>query len=153
DKRFHELLRRSELPPRSREGPGVLRKAGAAEAGAGQEKAFADAPVKAYSTRHVCDVAAGFLAKICDIVDEADLERQKGVCRVLYQLGIASRRDDHGYAGALKGAVNRPQDIAGARIVRAKHDAVRFHEVFHRGALTQELGVGSDADVECSTFP
>ena len=40
------------------------------------------------------DVAADRIAEVRDLIDESDLRCEKGVCRVLGQLGRLKRSDD-----------------------------------------------------------
>src|SRR5690606_38863516 len=88
DQRFDQYLRSAMAPSAGCEGTCILGEARAAETGSGLQEAGADAPVETDPLCDSGDISVQLLAEIRNIVDEADLERQESVGRMLDQFGV-----------------------------------------------------------------
>lgn len=134
------------------EGLHVLGEAGAAVAGAGVEKAVADAGVGADTLAHQFDIGTDHVREVGQFIHERDAGGQHGVGSVLGELG---RRDIHvedTVVVAREGGVQRAHGVtcllAGGAGIGADDDAVRAHEVFDCCAFLEEFGVGHDGEVQ-----
>ena len=107
----------------------------------------ADAAVEADPAGHRLDVGADLLAQIGHLVDEGDLGREKGVGRVLDQLGALAGGEQHRRLVEEQRPVDLAHHFTGARAFDADDDAVGAHEIADRGALAQELGIGGDVEI------
>ena len=105
---LHDLERVAVLAGEVDDAGGVLREAGAAEAGAGEEELGPDAPVEAHPAGDVLHVGAHPLAQARDLVDEGDLQREEAVRGVLDQLGRLDVGDDEGTSRARRAESRRP---------------------------------------------
>jgi hypothetical protein len=121
------------------DGGGVLREAGAAEAGAGLEELRTDARVEADAAGDVLHVGAELLTEDGDLVDERDLRGQEAVRRVLDQLGRLDVRDDEGDLQRVERRVDLLHQLDRFVVGGADDHAVRLHEVFDRGAFAEGL--------------
>src|SRR5205814_9381417 len=74
---------RRVIAANSRQRANVFRKARAPEAGPGMKKLCPDSAIHSDSSRDLMNVAANFLAKIRNLINERNLRRKKSVCRIL----------------------------------------------------------------------
>jgi hypothetical protein len=90
-------------------------------------------------------VRAEAVADARHLVDEGDLRRQEGVRGVLDHLGGVDVGDDDRRA---QRDVEARGPLRGGAVRRPQHDAIGLHEVLHRRALAQELGIGHHRDAQ-----
>ena len=113
----------------------------------GVEELGADARVRAHAFAHALDVRADGIAKIGQVVHERDTRGQHGIGGILGQLRRAAIHDQHAIARTRERGIERLQRGDGARVAGAHDDSVGLHEVAHRVALFQELGVGNHREL------
>jgi len=91
---------------------------------------------------HLLDVGTEFFGQHGEFVHEGNTRRQHGVGGVFGEFGALHIHHRQAVTVALERRVQLAQQSGGALAVGADHDAVGFHEVFHRRALLEELRVG-----------
>jgi len=123
----------------------ILGEAGAAVAHPGVQETGADALVEAHAARHFDHVRPQTLADVGDLVDEADLGRQEGVGGVLDHLRRAQVGDHD--RGAQR-QVKLGHRVRRHAILRAKHGAVRTHEVVDGRAFPQEFRAAHHGELD-----
>ena len=119
----------------------VLGKAGPAIAAARIDEGITDARIRTNPHAHLLDISAVTFRDVGQLVHEADLRRQHDVGRVLGEFRRAHIHDDEFVVTAAEGLVKLAEQLRCAVTVSPDDDAVRFHEVSHRGSLFQELRV------------
>ena len=148
DHGFRQPLRRFQLPA----GPGqrhqILGKAGAPEAGTRMQKLGADPLVEPHGPGHVMDVGSDFLAQVGHLVDKGDLGRQKGIAGILDEFGRLQAGDHKRRLIQVEGAIDVLDDSCRPFTIRPDHHPIGAHEVFHRGALPQKLGIGNHVELD-----
>jgi len=129
------------LPPFPRQRLYVLREAAAAEADAGVEEVRPDAVVLADAEPHLIHIRPHPLAHVRNLIHERDARGEERVGGVLDHLRRALIDDQDGVPLAHERLVEPLHDVGGLVAGGANHHAVRLHEVVHRSALAQELGI------------
>ena len=93
------------------------------------------------------NVGSRRLAQGRDLVDEAHLGREKGVARVLGELGALDPGGEDRRLDEVEGTVELAQERLRARVLHPQHDPIGAHEVLDRGALAEELRIGRHVEV------
>ena len=122
----------------------ILGEAGAAIAQPRIEELIANAPVKAHALRHLLHIGAQLLANQRNLVDEADLRREKGVAGILDHFGGA--QVGHHNARA-QGQMQLRHLLGGVMVAAANHHAVGVEEIVNRRTFTRELGAGDHCEL------
>ena len=124
----------------------VLGEARAAIPDARVQKAVADARIRPDALAHLLDVGTEHIGKVGQFVHERNARREHRVGRVLGQLRRAHVHHQQPFVIALERRIHGPQQRNRALVVRADHDAIRAHEVLHRGAFLQKFRIGRDGE-------
>jgi hypothetical protein len=131
------------MPRARRFGKGlhVLGKTGAPISRTGKQERRADALVAADAASDEIHVGAHLLTEIGDLVHERDARREHGIGGVFRHLRGRDVHEDDRPAGAHERRVELGHDASRLVCLRAQHHAVGFHEVIHRRAFFQKLGI------------
>ena len=129
------------------EGQRILRKTGAAIAGARIQEFAPDPAIKANAAGDFLHIRAHCLAKVGHLVDESDLHRQEGVRRIFDQLGCAPAGEQDWRLIEEERAIQLAHHFAGALAIGADHNAVGDLEVLDGGAFAQEFRIGDHSKV------
>ena len=111
------------------------------------QKLRTNAVVEADAARHVLDVGAHLLAQIGNLVDEGNLGGEKGVCRVLDQLGRSPRCIQHRCSIEVKRPVELSHYFFGAAMLGSHHNPVRMLEVADCRTFAKKLGIGHNSKI------
>ena len=111
------------------------------------EEFAADAVVEADAARDLLDVGAHLLAEVGDFVDEGDLGRKECVGGVLYEFGGAPRGVENGRLIEAQRPVDIGQDVFGALVLGADHDAIGMLEIVNGRSLPQKFRVRHHHDI------
>ena len=149
---FQHVQRLTVLLRRAHQRLHVLRETRPAVAGAGVEEAVADTRVGTDAQANEFNVRAHLVGQIGHLVHERDARGQHRIGGVLGEFGGAHVHVERALMVAIERRVKRTHDGLGTQAIviaiRAKHDAVRAHEVVHRGAFFQEFGVRHDREAD-----
>src|SRR4051794_13869155 len=145
--RAHHLRFDAVVFGHAHERANVFREAASTIASAGEQEGEADPAVVTNAAADIVDVAAHPLAKVCHLIDEADLCGEQGVGDVFRQLGAFGRHDEERLLCAHEWLVELVQNIADFFTAHADDHAIGFHEVFDRGAFFQKLRVAGHVAV------
>src|SRR5258708_7445503 len=110
------------------------------------KKLRANTLVHSHTLRHHMDICAYQVTKICNLVNERYLGRQKSVCSVLDQLGGLRRSNDDGCFNQINRSVQVTQDGDRLFFSAADDDPIRMQEVIYRRAFAQEFRIGSNRE-------
>ena len=116
----------------------ILRETTSAEADARPQEMRPDPPIQPDALGHFDHVRPGLLADLGDLVDERDARHQRRVRGELDHLG---RVDAGAHDRRLERRVETGDGVAVLLLERPHRDPVRVHEVAHRAAFRQKLGV------------
>src|SRR5258708_2271316 len=105
------------------------------------QKLGANSAVHANGPCHLMHVAANFLAKIRNLVDERNLSCQEGIGSVLDQLSALDRSNYERRFDQVERPVEIAHDFDRPRIAASNYNAIRPHEITNRSALSQEFRV------------
>ena len=133
----------AELVGDGNEGGDILREAGAAIAQSGIEEAASDATIHADALGHFFDISTSSFADFRDGIDVGDFQREEAVGGVLDQFGAVDVGDENRCHERLIYFLHHRQR---AVAVATNDDAVGFHEVIHRAAFAEELGIADDIE-------
>src|SRR5258708_36219715 len=104
------------------------------------EEFSTDAPVETDAACHVLDIGANLLAQIRHLIDEGDLCREKRVGRVLDELGTFAAGKYHRGFVKIERPVDFAKNVARARRIAPRHDAVPPAGIAPGRALAKEVG-------------
>ena len=93
------------------------------------QKLGTDAVVEANSAGHFLHINVGYFAEIGNLVDEAYLQGEERIGRVLDKLGAAPCGEQQRRLIEIERAVNFSHDRAGAIIGETNHYAIGFFEI------------------------
>ena len=126
----------------------VFREATAAVAHAGKQERGTDPAIAANRLAHLIDVSTDQLAHVGNLVHEGDARGKNRVRGIFAQLGAGRIHHQNRRAGPRKRRIQLFHDRHRALVARigTDYDPVRFHEVFDRGALLQELRIACHAE-------
>jgi hypothetical protein len=119
----------------------ILGETGATIAASCIQKMIANAGVGADALAHLFDVGAKFFRQHRQLVHERDARRQHGIGSILGELRRADIHDDQSLAIALERGIQCAQQLGGLFVVGAHNDPVGLHEIIHRRAFLEELGI------------
>ncbi len=148
-----ERQRRARLARRPGERRDILREAGAAIARPRMQELVADPAVGPYGACHLLDIRAHLLAKVGDLVDEADLHGEESVRGIFRELGAFAADEHDRRIAKAKRLVDAVHDLARPRIVDADEDAIGVGEILDRRAFPQKFGVGADREIGIGPEP
>ena len=88
-----------------------------------------DAVVEANSTGHFLHIDVGYFAEISNLVNEAYLQGEESIGRILDEFGAAPCGEKQRRLIEIERAVNFSHDRAGAIIGETNHYAIGFFEI------------------------
>lgn len=131
----------------------VFGETAAAVSATGIEELGADARIAADAAAHHVHVGAHQLAEVGDVVHEADAGGQHGVGGILDHLGRGDVGEDHPVVVEHERLVEPRHQLPCTVGLHAHHHPVGAHEIVHRVAFLQELGVGGHVEPDIGHAP
>mmetsp|Transcript_27227 Transcript_27227/g.49807 ORF Transcript_27227/g.49807 Transcript_27227/m.49807 type:complete len:367 (+) Transcript_27227:993-2093(+) len=112
------------------------------------QKLVADPTIQPHALRHLLDICSGPFAQRCDLVDEGDLGREKGVGGVFDHFSTFQVGRHDWKITQEKGAINLCHHLGGTVGLDTDDNAIRLHKVINRRPFTQEFGVGGNIEIK-----